>query len=41
MEVEKLIESGARVDVLPADARMLLQLDAPAGSATPTLRLDT
>jgi regulator of protease activity HflC (stomatin/prohibitin superfamily) len=41
MEVEKLIESGAEIDVLPAETQVFVQLGSASGSGVPALTLDT
>ncbi len=41
MEVEKLIESGAEIDVLPAETQVFVQLGSASGSGVPALSLDT
>ena len=41
MEVEKLIESGAEIDVLPAETQVFVQLGSASGGGVPALTLDT
>jgi len=41
MEVEKLIESGAEIDVLPSDAQVFVQLGGPPAPRVAGLSLDT
>ncbi len=41
MEAEKLIESGAEIDVLPAETQVFVQLGSASGGGVPALTLDT